>query len=157
MKLTTLIFCVLIFFVTGCSRADTNMLALNDIEGIKNFPHSVKLPTQLPFDVEISQGKVIEYGPNDIHIILSYFTKDDNIEVRIMSLEGLDGRTGANEQRLQLGNGTEAIYFFNGFTQILSWDDNQSNYSLTVTLLGDEEGSEKYTVDELVGIADSFK
>ncbi|MFN7252448.1 MAG: hypothetical protein ACK4M9_16960 [Anaerobacillus sp.] len=157
MKLSTLIFFVLIIFVTGCNNSDPNMLALNDIEGIKKFPHKVKLPTRLPFDVEVSRGEVNEYGPNDVHIILSYFTKDDNIEVRITSLEALDVMTGENEQRIQLINGTYAKYFFNGHTQILSWDDNQSNYSLTVYLHGVEEGTEKYTVDELVEIAASFK
>lgn len=96
-------------FVTGCIKEDTNVLALNDIEGIERFPHEVKLPTQLPFEVQISHGEVTKYGSNDIHIFLSYFTKDDNIEVRIMSLEALDVMRGANEQRLHLSDGTVFI------------------------------------------------
>jgi hypothetical protein len=157
MKFTTLIFFVLIIFVTGCNKSDPNMLTLNDIEGIKKFPHDVKLPTRLPFEVEVSRGEVNDYGPNDVHIILSYLTKEDYIEVRIMSLEALEGMTGENEQRLQFKNGTDAKYFLNGHTQILSWDDNQSNYSITLYLHGVEEGTEKYTVDELMEIAASFK
>ncbi|MDE5415649.1 hypothetical protein [Alkalihalobacterium chitinilyticum] len=138
---------------------------IKNIESIEGIWDKFKLPTELPFEVE-------EAGISYVHEHKSSYIEDTDeiqgytVEFYFISAEQyvlirledgitIENITGRNEQKIVLSDDTEAVYFFNGASQMLFWDDGDINYSIQV---GTEiEGKEKYTIEDLINIADSFQ
>jgi hypothetical protein len=152
-----------IFLFVGCSQtAISHPYDLEGVEGYtEDFLYTYKLPTGLPF--EVKGINIMEMGerdapPNAYSIELALYgenIKDEHVWIRIVDFGNIENRSGKNEQRLQLGDGREAKYFNNGSAQTLAWDDEDLMYNITIALEDDEK--EKYTIEELVKIADSFE
>jgi hypothetical protein len=157
------VFTCCFFLLVGCSQSTiSHPYDLEQVEGYtEEFPYSYKLPTYLPF--EVKGINIMEMGerdapPNSYSIELALYAenpKDEHVMIRIVDFGNVKNRSGKNEQKLQLGDGREAKYFNNGSAQTLAWDDEDLMYNITIALEDDEK--EKYTIEELVKIADSFE
>jgi hypothetical protein len=152
------------FLLVACSSPETTTHSF-DLKGderySEDYPYSFKLPTYLSF--EIKGINIIEMGerkspPKGYTLELTLYGKNiksEHIWIRIVDFGKIENRSGENEQELQLGDGTEAKYFYNGRSQILAWNDKDLMYSISIAL-GDNK-KERYTIEELIKIADSFE
>ncbi|MDQ0350947.1 hypothetical protein J2R98_000750 [Alkalibacillus filiformis] len=151
--------------MSACNQNDEHPYAQN-IEGIDDFPYEFKLPTHMPYEVERVKlfhydqrteelpEKSSELEPLDFNLEISLLgTSEEEIVITQIEPE-LGNRTGSNEQQLELSNGTEAKYFYNGSSQILTWNDSGLSYDIIVYL--PEQDNELYSVEELIKIANSF-
>ncbi|MGP4073584.1 hypothetical protein ACTWQB_13625 [Piscibacillus sp. B03] len=100
--------------------------------------------------------KLNELKPLDFNLEVSLrgTSGEEIVITHIEPKQELRNRTGANEQQLELSNGTEAKYFYNGSSQILTWNDSGFSYDIIVYL--PEQDQELYSVEELIKIANSF-
>lgn len=132
-----------------------------EIKGIQEFPHDFKLPAYMPF--EVKETTLFNYndgsylGRTDGHYSaeISFIgsAEHDWIVIGVMPEISLENSTGAEEKQIQLSDGTEAEYYYNGATQIVTWNESGHNYNITVYLK--DHGQEQYSQEELIKIADS--
>ncbi|MET3683414.1 hypothetical protein ABID56_001509 [Alkalibacillus flavidus] len=152
------------FFLSACNQNEEHLYS-ESIEGIDEFPYEFKLPTHMPYEVE--RVKVVHYDqrteelpetiselePMDFNLEISLRgTSEEIILTRIEPESG--SKTGSNEQQLELSNGKEAKYFYNGSSQVVTWNDSGLSYDIIVHL--PKQNNELYSIEELIEIADSF-
>lgn len=149
--------------MSACTQQAAHPLVKGKIKGLQDFPHDFKLPAYMPFDVKktplYSINTVKESGRTDGHysVEISFKGSDDDewIVVGVMPEIALENSTGEGEKQIQLSDGTEAEYYYNGATQIVTWNDGGQNYLITVYLRDHDQ--EEYSQEELINIADSLE
>ncbi|MDV2581401.1 hypothetical protein [Alkalibacillus haloalkaliphilus] len=128
----------------------------------EEVPFDFKMPTSLPF--ELGDVFIMEMGEDEIEIVSSdrYMfevllrgedPEEEHITVMIHNHGSVENTQGQNEERFTLSDGEDAKYFYNGASQILVWDDDDLKYEIAIYV----DGEERYSVEELVEIAESFE
>ncbi|MCT8137259.1 hypothetical protein H1D32_05570 [Anaerobacillus sp. CMMVII] len=131
------------------------------ISKIEDFPYDIKKPAIMPFEPTWTQveGSIVPYRSSYLNI--DYSDEENRMQVFILSHISIEDPPGEHElpresfQQVQLSDGRKALYILDGRTQVLLWDDGELNYRIIMYL--DERDVEKYTIAELVEIADSFE
>jgi hypothetical protein len=131
------------------------------IRTIEEFPYEIKQPTVMPFEPMWTDvdGRIVQH--TSAYLSISYSDQENRMQVSVMSHISIEDPPLENElpleqyQQVQLSDGTKALYNFFDRTQVLIWDDGELNYKIFMYL--EERDVEKYTVEELIEIADSFE
>ncbi|MDQ0351367.1 hypothetical protein J2R98_001181 [Alkalibacillus filiformis] len=158
---------VLLLLLSACGVGTTGAHPyageLEKAEGYdEEVPFDFKLPTSLPF--ELDEIFIMEMGEDEIEIVSSdrYMfdvilrgedREEEHLIVMIHNHLSVENTQGQNEEQLTLSGGEDAKYFYNGASQILSWDDDDLMYQIAVSA----RDGEKYSIEELVEIAESFE
>jgi hypothetical protein len=168
-RLFTLLF-LMVIILSACYQEVVKHSLVHEIEGIEEFPYDFKLPTYFPFEVgevklfdyykkkETLPKKLEEVKGMDFKLEISFLSKDKTelMIIRIHPEMKLENKSGQNEEQIQLSDGAEAEYYFNGNSQIVTWNDSKLNYSILVPLSKDQVGKEIYRREELIKVADSL-
>ena len=153
--------------LSACNQNNEHPLVQN-IEEIEDFPYDFKLPTHMPYKVE--EVKLFHYNkridklpekledakPMDFNLEVAFRgeLEEELIIIGIKPKIELENSSGANEQQIKLSNSSEAEYYYNGSSQIVTWNDDSLNYNILVYL--PEKDKELYSLDELIKVADSL-
>ncbi|WP_411953401.1 hypothetical protein ACKXGF_08795 [Alkalibacillus sp. S2W] len=162
-----LILLLFILLLSACNQNEEHPYD-QSIEGIDDFPYEFKLPTHMPYEVERVKlfhydqrteelpKKIDDLKPLDfsLEVSLRGTSKEELVLTHIEPKKEFGNKIGSNEQQLELSNGTEAKYFYNGSSQILTWNDSGFSYDIIVYL--PEQDQELYSVEDLIKIANSF-
>ncbi|MFN7250286.1 MAG: hypothetical protein ACK4M9_05770 [Anaerobacillus sp.] len=131
------------------------------IRTIEEFPYEIKQPTVMPFEPVWTDidGRIVQHTSAFLNI--SYSDQENRMEIVIMSDRSIEDPPLEHElpleeyQQVQLSDGTKALYTLDDRIQVLIWDDGELNYRIIIYL--EEKAVEKYTITELIEIADSFE
>ena len=117
------------------------------------MPYKVKETSLFNYN----DGKILGRKDGNFILEVSFRGNAENefIIISIQSEIDLKNSTGAAEKAIRLSDGTEAEYYYNGSSQIVTWNNSGLNYSILVYLK--EKGEEHYSLEELIKIADSLE
>ncbi|WP_343783647.1 hypothetical protein [Alkalibacillus silvisoli] len=162
-----LLFVTLFLLISACGVGATGAHPyageLEKAEGYdEDVPYSFKMPTSIPFG--LNEIIIREMGEDEIEVVSSdrYMfdvilrgedPEEEHLTVMIHNHGSIENTQGQNEKRLTLSGGVDAKYFYNGASQILTWDEDDLMYQISVSVGGEE----RYSVEELVDIAESFE
>lgn len=177
------LFVMILFLFTACSQIGTEpedkpFLAGEELikyhEDLESFAHTISLPTYAPFSIdefhlerfisgnlEVKDGELTKVHQEESeywYLTFVYLSKEKQTTLMRVTIPGakleisLEDFT-AFDELIQLGDGREGKYEWNGTAQDFHWEENGVIYGLTITT-GDKEPLAK---DEVIKIAESFK
>ncbi|PKR76787.1 hypothetical protein CEY16_13285 [Halalkalibacillus sediminis] len=176
------LFIFLLGILSACTEA-ADFLAEDEMEEweaeLKDFDRNIKFPTYAPFDIDNGSLELDYLGPMEVvddeivpleddnkyqTIITRYFggespRKAIEVEQHDASNLPIENINHYSEENLvEFGDGLEGAYYFNGMTQILSWENEGTTYSILVSVETEEEhDSEPIPQEEILKIAASFE
>ncbi|MFC4559273.1 hypothetical protein ACFO3D_13825 [Virgibacillus kekensis] len=176
-----LIMLVFIFvMLSACSQSSgfVGEKEINESDKLEGYNRTIQFPTYVPFDVKETSLTIENRGPFELKDGEPVYKRDEpkfkmiktryvsnDTPIKILEIDQssstfnpIQANHGYSEDELiDIGDGLRGLYHFNGRTQIFTWEDSGTTFSLYLMVGKETHKKEPIPKEKIFEIARSFK